>query len=105
MRRNASCFIISFCSCFWLMRSVAAGTCTTCSTRARSNSIGCEKPEKAFGTYRRDFDASTVLHSFDQGHQAAVDEICMFDLASGCIDYLAGCKLNVIAVAQHRLAN
>jgi len=67
--------------------------------------VNGEQAEHAFGAYRRNFDASPILHDFDKRHQAAVDEIVVFDRGSGCIDHLAGCKLNVIALVQHLIAN
>ena len=67
--------------------------------------VNGEHAEHAFGAHRRNFDASPILHDFDKRHQAAVDEIGVFDRGSGCIEQLAGCKLNVIALVQHLIAN
>ena len=67
--------------------------------------VNGEHAEHAFGAHRRNFDASPVLHDFDKRHQAAVDEIGVFDRFVGCIEHLAGCKLNVIALIQHLIAN
>ncbi len=67
--------------------------------------VSGEQAEKAFSADGGNFDASPILHTFEKRHQAAVDEIGVFDRGTACIDHVAGCKLNVLALPQHLLAN
>jgi len=67
--------------------------------------VSGEQAEQAFDAHRRNFDASPILHNFDKRHQTAVDKIGVFNRRAGCIDHLAECELNVIAMAQHFITN
>ena len=67
--------------------------------------VSGEQAEKALGANRGNFDASPIFHTFNERHQARVDEISVFDDGTARIDYLAGCELNAVALVQHLLAN
>lgn len=67
--------------------------------------VSREQAEQAFGAHRRDFDASPILHDFDQRHQAGVDKIGIFDRGSGGINDVAGRELDMFAVMQNLIAN
>ncbi len=54
-------------------------------------SVSGEQAEKALGANGGNFDASPILHAFDQRDQAAIDEIGVFDRGAASVDRLAGC--------------
>lgn len=64
-----------------------------------------EQAKQAFSTDRRNFDAPPILHGFDERHDAAVDEIGVFDRGGGRIDDLPGRELDVFAVTQYFIAD
>ena len=68
-------------------------------------SVSGEQAKKAFRANSGNFGASPILHTFHKRHQAAVDEIGVLDCSPACIDHLAGCQFDLLALPQNLLAN
>ncbi len=70
-----------------------------------AKSVSGEQTQQAFRADGSNFDASAVLHDFDQRYQAAIEEIGVFDDGPARVDHLAGWKLNLVALTQYLIAN